>query len=45
MLRLFLCLYLLLAPRFAAVIFMIDHAINAFYDNIVENYHRDAVHG
>ncbi|HCK4787765.1 TPA: two-component sensor histidine kinase, partial [Pseudomonas aeruginosa] len=45
MLRLFLRLYLLLALGFAAAIFVVDHVIDAFYDSIVENYHRDAVRG
>lgn len=45
MLRLFLHLYLLLALGFAAAIFVVDHVIDAFYDSIVENYHRDAVRG
>ncbi|OVZ43902.1 two-component sensor histidine kinase, partial [Pseudomonas aeruginosa] len=45
MLRLFLRLYLLLALGLAAAIFVVDHVIDAFYDSIVENYHRDAVRG
>ncbi|MFN2826666.1 hypothetical protein ACKUE9_25340, partial [Escherichia coli] len=36
---------MLLALGFAAAIFVVDHVIDAFYDSIVENYHRDAVRG